>query len=42
LVALAAIRQVARDIKTTGRFDAINPTIAHPEMQQLLAPKRSG
>jgi len=42
LVALDATRRVARDIKATGRFDAINPTIAHPEMQQLLAPKRSG
>jgi 2-methylisocitrate lyase-like PEP mutase family enzyme len=42
LMALAATRQVARDIKATGRFDAINPAIGHPEMQQLLAPKRSG
>jgi 2-methylisocitrate lyase-like PEP mutase family enzyme len=42
LMALAATLQVARDIKTTGGFDAINPAIGHPEMQQLLAPKRSG
>jgi len=37
LVALAATRDVARAIKTTGKFDAINPAIAHPEMQQLMA-----
>jgi 2-methylisocitrate lyase-like PEP mutase family enzyme len=39
LVALAATRQVAREIKATGRFDAINPAIGHPEMQQLMARK---
>lgn len=37
LVALAAVREVARDIKATGRFDAIRPAIGHPEMQQLMA-----
>jgi 2-methylisocitrate lyase-like PEP mutase family enzyme len=37
LVALAATREVARSIKATGKFDAINPAIAHPEMQQLMA-----
>jgi len=40
LVALAATRQVAHEIKTTGRFDAIDPTIGHPEMQQLMAPRQ--
>jgi 2-methylisocitrate lyase-like PEP mutase family enzyme len=39
LMALATTRQIAREIKTTGRFDAINPAIAHPEMQQLMAKK---
>ena len=39
LVALAAVRAVAREIKATGRFDAINPAIGHPEMQQLMARK---
>jgi len=39
LVALAATRAVAREIKTTGRFDAISPAIGHPEMQQLMAKK---
>jgi len=37
LMALAPIRQIAREIKATGRSDAINPSIAHPEMQQLMA-----
>src|SRR5438874_8334767 len=42
LMALATTRQIARELKTTGRFDAINPAIAHPEMQQLFPPKRGG
>jgi 2-methylisocitrate lyase-like PEP mutase family enzyme len=42
LMALATTRQVAREIKATGRFDAINPAIGHPEMQQLFPPKRGG
>ena len=37
LMALATTRQIAREIKATGRFDSINPAIAHPEMQQLMA-----
>ena len=39
LMALATTRQIAREIKATGRFDAIDPGIAHPEMQQLMAKK---
>jgi 2-methylisocitrate lyase-like PEP mutase family enzyme len=39
LVALSATRQVAREIKATGSFDAIHPAIGHPEMQQLMAKK---
>jgi len=39
LISLAAIREVAREIKATGKFDAINPAIGHPEMQQLMARK---
>jgi 2-methylisocitrate lyase-like PEP mutase family enzyme len=42
LMALATTRQVAREIKATGRFDAINPAIGHPEIQQLFPSKRSG
>jgi 2-methylisocitrate lyase-like PEP mutase family enzyme len=37
LIALAATREVAREIKASGRFDSINPAIGHPEMQQLMA-----
>jgi 2-methylisocitrate lyase-like PEP mutase family enzyme len=39
LVGLTAIRDVAREIRATGRFDAINPTVTHLQMQQLLAGK---
>jgi 2-methylisocitrate lyase-like PEP mutase family enzyme len=39
LVALEATRRVVREIKETGQFNAINPGIAHPEMQQLMAKK---
>jgi 2-methylisocitrate lyase-like PEP mutase family enzyme len=37
LMALATTRQIAREIKTTGRFDGIDPQIPHPEMQHLMA-----
>ena len=37
LMSLAPVRQIAREIKATGRFDAIDPPIAHPEMQRLMA-----
>ncbi|HZK91118.1 MAG TPA: isocitrate lyase/phosphoenolpyruvate mutase family protein [Stellaceae bacterium] len=37
LMALAATRRIAREIKATGRFDGIDPAIPHPEMQQLMA-----
>lgn len=39
LVALSAVRDAVRDIYANGRFDAVNPTVGHPEMQQLLARK---
>jgi len=39
LMALATTRQIAREIRASGRFDAISPAIAHPEMQQLFAKK---
>ncbi len=42
LMALATTRRIAREIKATGRFDAINPAIGHPEIQQLFPAKRSG
>ena len=37
LMALAATRQIAREIKATGRFDGVDPAVAHPEMQKLMA-----
>lgn len=37
LAALAATREVARAIKGSGRFDAINPAMTHAEMQMLMA-----
>jgi 2-methylisocitrate lyase-like PEP mutase family enzyme len=37
LIALAATREVVREIKAGGRFDAIDPKLGHPEMQQLMA-----
>src|SRR5438270_7104720 len=39
MVALSAVRDSIRDIRAHGRFDTINPTVAHPEMQQLMANK---
>jgi 2-methylisocitrate lyase-like PEP mutase family enzyme len=30
------IRHIARDLRETGRFDAVDPTISHVEMQQLF------
>ena len=39
LMALAATRQIAREIKSTGKFDGINPALGHPEVQQLMANK---
>ncbi len=39
LVTMDLIRQLARGLRDTGRFDAIAPAITHPEAQQLFAPK---
>jgi 2-methylisocitrate lyase-like PEP mutase family enzyme len=39
MVALSAIRDCVRDIRAHGRFDSINPSVTHPEMQQLMATK---
>jgi len=39
MVALSAVRDSIRDIRARGRFDTISPTVAHPEMQQLMANK---
>jgi 2-methylisocitrate lyase-like PEP mutase family enzyme len=34
---LSTVRDSVRAIRTTGRFDTIDPTVTGPEMQQLLA-----
>lgn len=36
LLAADLIRNVARDLLETGRFDAVNPATGHPEMQRLF------
>jgi 2-methylisocitrate lyase-like PEP mutase family enzyme len=36
LVAADLIRNIARGLLETGRFDAVSPKIGHPEMQQLF------
>jgi 2-methylisocitrate lyase-like PEP mutase family enzyme len=37
LMAMGLIRDAARQLRETGRFDAINPVMTHPEAQQLMA-----
>jgi 2-methylisocitrate lyase-like PEP mutase family enzyme len=39
LMAMDLVRQLASDLRATGRFDSINPKIGHPEAQQLFAEK---
>jgi 2-methylisocitrate lyase-like PEP mutase family enzyme len=36
LMAADLIRNIARELIETGRFDAVSPKIGHPEMQQLF------
>jgi 2-methylisocitrate lyase-like PEP mutase family enzyme len=36
LMTMGLIRDLARELHGTGRFDAISPTISHPEAQQLF------
>jgi 2-methylisocitrate lyase-like PEP mutase family enzyme len=42
LMAMGHIRQLAEQLRDTGRFDAIAPSITHAEAQQLFAPKPAG
>ena len=37
LVAMSAIRQSVEQLQATGRFDSVNPTLSHPEVQKLFA-----
>ena len=36
LMAMGLVRQGLRELRATGRFDAIAPAIGHPEVQQLF------
>src|SRR5205814_193440 len=42
LMVVDAIRSMAGELYETGRFDALKPTITHPEAQQLFGPKSPG
>jgi len=42
LMVVDAIRSMAGELYETGRFDALKPTITHPEAQQLFGPKNPG
>ncbi len=37
LMEASTIRQIAAELKTTGRFDALNPTMAQADAQHLFA-----
>jgi hypothetical protein len=37
LMAATVTRQVAEEIKSTGRFDALNPAVAQADLQRLFA-----
>jgi len=38
LMAMGLVRQLAEELHATHRFDALNPSMSHPEAQQLFAP----
>jgi len=40
LLAMGVVRQVAEQMRATHRFDAVNPAMAHPEAQRLMAAVR--
>ena len=40
LMAAATTRQVARELRVTGRFDALNPAMSQADAQQLFADPR--
>lgn len=39
LMTMGLIRQLAGDLRATGRFDALNPAVSHAEAQQLFTEK---
>jgi 2-methylisocitrate lyase-like PEP mutase family enzyme len=42
LMTMGYLRQLVEQLRDTGRFDAVNPSITHAEAQQLFAPKPAG
>jgi hypothetical protein len=34
---MSAVRQSVEQLHATGRFDSVNPTLSHPEMQKLFS-----
>jgi hypothetical protein len=42
LMVTDAIRTIAGELYETGRFDALKPTITHPEAQLLFGPRKPG
>ena len=42
LMVVEAIRSIAGELYETGRFDALKPTLTHPEAQRLFGPKSPG
>jgi len=39
LMAMGLVRQLAEELHATHRFDALSPSMSHPEAQQLFAPR---
>ena len=39
LVAMSAVAALAKDLRATGRFDGLQPTLKHPDAQALFATK---
>jgi len=37
LLAMGVLRQAVQDLAASGRFDAVNPALNHPELQQLMS-----
>jgi 2-methylisocitrate lyase-like PEP mutase family enzyme len=37
LVAMSAVRQSLEQLQATSRFDSVNPTLSHPEVQKLFS-----
>jgi 2-methylisocitrate lyase-like PEP mutase family enzyme len=42
LATMSLARQIAEDLRTTGKFDGLKATVTRAELQKLLGPQRSG